>query len=295
MRLREIREIIANNYNKLNFDAASRGSGNITISNFQRVIDSVNNMKDFKFLETELEKLKQIDDIYYNKSSEDIVIVDNVTYNAFNEIITLIKLKCSTAINIIDESIPDQNENSISVKLPNYNDLSDLSVFFSELDKALRQSLVNDVINGKVELQNFDSGSYWVEIIIGGGVALNFVAGLTWTAAVIRKKFLEGELLKKKVESMGIKNEALEEISDALSKELEIMVDTESKQLLDNQQINYDPEFLGRVKFSVKTLAKLIYEGTEIHHSLSAPEEVKNLFPDFTKIEAIQSTIKQIE
>ena len=295
MRLRDIKEIVLSNYKNINFDGTSRGNGTYVVTNFQEAIDSINNLKEFDFIQDALNNLVQIEDIYFNKAREDKVILDSATYSAFESIISSIKDKCDTVIKLINEAIPDQSESSISIKLPDFQDLTKLSEFFNDLDKALTQSLVNEVIKGKVQLQNFDSGSYWVEVAIGGATAMQFVAGLTWTAAVVRKKFLEGDLLKKKVESMGIKNEALEEVKNALTAELDLLIEVESKNLLENQKIDYDHEFLGRVKFSVKTLAKLIYEGTEIHHSLMAPEEVKNLFPDFKKIEAIQSKIKQLE
>ncbi|WP_238582276.1 hypothetical protein, partial [Cellvibrio sp. OA-2007] len=50
-----------------------------------------------------------------------------------------------------------------------------------------------------------------------------------------------------------------------------------------------------RVESSIKTLAKLIQQGAEVHPSLMAPESVKNLFPDYKKIDSITSQIKRLE
>jgi hypothetical protein len=44
----------------------------------------------------------------------------------------------------------------------------------------------------------------------------------------------------------------------------------------------------------IKDLAGLIEKGAEIHPALTAPEDVKNLFPDFTKLELIESKQKLI-
>jgi hypothetical protein len=55
-----------------------------------------------------------------------------------------------------------------------------------------------------------------------------------------------------------------------------------------------NPERLERIKHAIKSLQELIEKGAEIRPALLAPEQVTNLFPDFKKLHAVESHIKQI-
>jgi hypothetical protein len=294
MRLREIKKIIEDNLPLIAFNAEKTG-GSVVVTNYLKAINAINNLADFMFVSDEINSLKGMPWVYYNKSREERVIIDDQTFRGFNIVVDSIKGKCNTVIELINEAIPEENVNSISVKLPDYKELNQLSRFFSELDKSLGQAIINDTIEGKVELQNFDSGSLWIEIVVGSGIALSFIAGLTWSAMVIRKKFLEGDILIKKIEAMGIKNESLKEIQTTIEKELELLIEAETVELLGKYEFpESNPEYTERLKYSVKTLGKLLYEGAEIHHSLTAPEEAKNLFPDYNKVLLLDQASKYL-
>ena len=55
-----------------------------------------------------------------------------------------------------------------------------------------------------------------------------------------------------------------------------------------------NPERLERVKHSIETMQELLEKGAEVHPALLAPEQVKNLFPDYKKLGSVESRIKQI-
>lgn len=295
MRLRQIRKIIDENINQINYQSKKINQTIAEISDYQKAIDAIENLSEFKFIQKEYKKLIKLENIYYNKSNSDKVRINHRTKKEFSNIIKMINQKCRTVLDLIDEAIPKQNKNSISIKLPDYKDLSRISDFFKNIDNILNQSLVNEKINGKIKLQNFDTGSQWVEVIVGSAAALNFVAGLCWAAAVIRKKHFEAEILERQVQALDIKNDALKSISSGLEKEINSLVEIEAKNLLEKEKMDYDNEYFGKIKYSIKTLGKLMFEGTEIHHSLTAPEEAKNLFPDYSKIDLINSSIKKID
>jgi hypothetical protein len=55
-----------------------------------------------------------------------------------------------------------------------------------------------------------------------------------------------------------------------------------------------NPERLERIKHSIEMMQGLLEKGAEVHPALMAPEQVKNLFPDFHKLGSVESKIKQI-
>ena len=121
------------------------------------------------------------------------------------------------------------------------------------------------------------------------------VSSVAWSAAVISKKFNENKVLEQTIRSMEIKNESLEDILESQKVITSQFIENEALAISDKHFTEHDNERNERIKNAIKTFAKLIQEGAEIHPSLIAPETVKNLFPDFKKLDNITSKIPQIE
>lgn len=166
MRLRDLKQLLLDNIEKLEFEYKNISIREVEISGFQKAVNAVNNLKDLKFLDDEINELTQLENIYYDKSIHDRIKVDSDSFNSFHDLIKDIKIKCTAVLEAIDQAIPDQQSHSISVKLPDYKNLDQLSKFFSKLNKSLEQAIVNDKIKGSVTIQNFDSGSLWVELLL---------------------------------------------------------------------------------------------------------------------------------
>lgn len=285
-----MKKLLEDNIPRLKVEERSTAQG-FELTGLPDAIDALINLETLDFLSNDINQIKNLSSIYYCRLPK--VIVENSTYTIFTNPFNSIRIKCNAVLQGINQAIPEQNPYSISVKLPPINNLSDLSKFTSELDKTLNQAITNDYINGQVQLQNFDSGSYWYEIILGSEAALVFIGSLVWSAAVIRKKIYEGDLVKQRVRALDVKNAGLEAIEKALEDKLKQDCETEARILVEQNNLkNYDPEFLERLKHSVLTMAKLLIQGAEIHQPIIAPEEVKNLFPDYSKLELIESKTK---
>ncbi|WP_150284212.1 hypothetical protein [Rummeliibacillus sp. TYF-LIM-RU47] len=294
MRMRDMKQLLIENIGDLDFEYERVDSSKLEVIDFQKAIQAVNNLKELNFLENEINKLSSLKNIYHDKSISDRIVVDNKSFNDFNNIIEKIEEKCTAALEAFDQAIPDQREYSISVRLPDYKNLDQLSKFFSKLNKSLEQSIVNEEVKGNITIQNFDSGSLWIELLVGGTFAFKFVGALTHTAAVIRNKIYHNKIMEQHLRTLDIKNDSLEDLQKGLSKSIDALVEIETKNLLNQEGIQCDPEYLEKMKYSVKTLAELIDEGTQIHPSYLAEKEYTELFPDFKKLDQIESKIKQI-
>ena len=191
--------------------------------------------------------------------------------------------------------LPAPDETTVVVKLPEAKDLEEVIGYLSVFQRALAANVINSKINGQVSVKSWQPGSLWLDLYLGSAAAITLVGGMIWSAAVIRKKQTEVKILEKIVDSMEIKNEMLGGIRKGVEDHIQMVVESEAINLAAH---NFDEgdnrEQIERLKMGIKDLAGLIEKGAEVHPALTAPETVKNLFPDFTKLDLIESKQKLI-
>lgn len=189
--------------------------------------------------------------------------------------------------------VPDAKDDQVVIRLPT-SDLKQLADDTALLTKALGQVILNSKVNGRTDVAHVEHGS--IALILTVGVtAVVAIGSLAWAGAVVFRKIQEGRILEKQVEALAIKNESLKEVKDAQARLLKELTEQEARHL--DCEIfgdDADPERLERIKFSINALATLIERGAEISPALTAPESVRNLFPNFSKVGLVESRIKQI-
>jgi hypothetical protein len=199
-------------------------------------------------------------------------------------------------LKVLNVMLTAQEENTVSILLPNPSNFRSVIEFLDEFEKAISQVIVNKTIQGNLKIKSWESGSFWVEVFLGAQAAVFLVAGIAWSAAVISKKNAEAALIEQHVRSLEIKNESLSDILEKQKIATSLLLENETKQLLVKHfNKESDPEMTERLKYAIKTFAELIQKGAEIHPALNAPEQVSNLFPDFKNLDSIISQVKQIE
>jgi len=194
---------------------------------------------------------------------------------------------------VLESILPPENEQSIAIKLPPESDLASLINDLSKINTGISQNIINKEIAGVVEVRSWHPGSLWIEIYVGSQAAMTLIAGIAWAAAVVRKKWHEASIMQKIADSMEIKNETLTSLSDGVQRYIQLLIESEAKNLLaHNFSEDDNHEQVERLKLAIKTFTDLIERGAEVHASLQAPEQVKNLFPDFAKLDTIESKMK---
>lgn len=294
MRLKEIENILS----EINFEDIQLSIEGASNSN-QRTLKNINNFKWF------LEKIEPItiygDEI--NELSESEIFrtaEDSLQLNVVvaREIYFLAKYifdSSSSLVLVFKKLLPNSNDHSIGVKLPEPSDFEDLVKTMSTLQKSISQVVAHKDIEGSIKINNWEFGSFWVDLFLGTQAAVAVVSSIAWSAAVVSKKFNENKVLETTIRAMEIKNESLEDILESQKEMTRILVESETNLVIEKHFTDKEPEHFARVKSTIKTFAKLIQDGAEIHPSLMAPEDVKNLFPNYKKIESITSKIKLIE
>ena len=94
---------------------------------------------------------------------------------------------------------------------------------------------------------------------------------------------------------MKLSNSAFKELVTKCDESTNEIVENEAEYLKNKYYKSKDNEQVGRIKVAIKELAKLFEKGAEIYPSISANEEIIETFPDFKKLEAIETRIKKLE
>ena len=283
MRLREIQSMLSEFDKNIHIEIKStQNSSDKWVFGLQRTINNIEGLSVLGFLDADIQRLKSLgDQIYYARNSNDKIRVDNNVSKSISNSINIVKEKISGFNTLIDNSIPEQHEDVVSIKLPDYDELDDLSKFFKDLNQAMQTGLKIDEIKGKYTLQNFDSGSLWVEIIFYASSTLFFLGKLIDKAQDIQKKSVDIQIAKKQLEKLEIENDSLKETKDALDKNLDDLINDEIESLASDNELS--PESINSVKTSIKLFSKLIIDGTRFYPSIKSSEDVKKLFPHISK------------
>lgn len=286
MRLREIKFLLAKYSDKIVYQEQQLNNGNsYRVIGLEKAINAINQLSVLGFLDPDIERLKQFDTVYYSKSKDDQMILEKATHFEVKNIIRIAKEKTEGFQALIANSISEHKDDIVSVKLPEYNDLNDLSVFFKNLNQALKTGLMNDEIKANYHLQSFDTGSMWVDIAVTSGAAIKFLGEIIKTAMSVKEQSYQLQASKTHLSMLKIKEETLKDLQAAVDVQLDAIVEAETQRLKGEKEI--DPEALNDIKHSVKTFSQLINEGAQFHPSLDAPQEVSESFPEPPKTELL--------
>ncbi|OMD80423.1 MULTISPECIES: hypothetical protein [Paenibacillus] len=290
MRLSEAREIIEQNINLLStYKGKDLGNGTTELSNYEDTIFAINNISKLGIITDEVKGLNQLPTIYFSSVPKPIILTAD--FNLFGNIIYAIKQKSNAALDLINNAVPTENEHSVNIKLPEYGDLKEIATFFNELDFIFRSTITSGLVDGRVEIEKFESGSMWIGVAVGTKVAANFIGKVAKAGLEIQEKYYNNQKMKRELEQLDLnnekdrtKNDMLKVISDAMEKNLKLLISEKTEMLLKEENIEGSQEKIGNLERSLEKLGKLFYEGMQIRPSLTASEEIKQEFPQEPKV-----------
>ncbi|WP_342543341.1 hypothetical protein MHH33_07100 [Paenisporosarcina sp. FSL H8-0542] len=292
MRLREKVKLLQDNVYFLNVNHVITNN-RYEITDFTKLYKSIKNIEGLGFLEEDIQHLNEnLGHIFNDKS--DRVLVDNEGLNSLIKIVNTMRVKVIAVIQALKESIPNQDENSVSIKLPPYTDLSQVSTFVKDIDKILNQSLINEY-KSTVRFQNFDTGSSWIEIVLENQASVLFLGRMITSAYnFLQNQYLQLKQSQHTITALEIDSAAKQLVLKALEDNIKTQSRLNAKLLMDEFDINGNQnEYHGQLSHSIQKLAELLHKGTEIHTALNAPEETKQVFPDPNESrKLIENTVK---
>ncbi len=229
----------------------------------------------------------------FSQTNDEVVISKNDGISILGSL-SLFKLRLESILALLNRTIKPQPPESINIKLPpNVKDFNDLANVSNLLHTAITQVIYLPEISGEEKILSVENGSIWFNVFVGAG-AVTVITGLVWSAAVVYKKVLEARLMEEQLRSLKIKNSTSEDIQKALKEELDMVIQAEANFVASENFKENEPENIERIKNSIKIFSELIQKGAEIHPAIVAPEEVKNLFPNYKNILGLESKIKKL-
>lgn len=265
-------------------------TGLTNISGLQTTRQVLNDIETLNIFETVIASLKNT--VILTSSDDSMNVQRDEAQNIVN-LLTLLKTLILNFLDVLKKSVPEENVDSINIKLPPINDFDELSKVSREIHLGLTQVIINEEINGQTKIVSVENGSIWLNVLVGA-TAVTVIASLVWSSAVIYKKILEGKLLAEHIRGLKVKNESLEDILKAQKADTDLMIQAEAEYISSEHFSENLPENIERIKKSITTFANLIEKGAEIHPALIAPENVSNLFPDPSKMVGLESKIKRL-
>lgn len=250
-------------------------------------------------LKIALDKLLSIKFIKLNDSSIYPIVVASSSESILfdkrkNTLSTIADLK--KAVELMDRWINgyvpnEQDKETVNIKLPKISNFDVLNKVANELRLAF-STVICEYEGGKIEIVQFDHGSFWCVIKVG--TALLLFTGLAWAGAVVAKKTIECRSAYEVYRNASARNEMLEELKRLNKAQIDIVIEQEAKLIQQEHFSKEDNEQLERIKNSILNISELILKGTDIQPAIAAPEDVKNLFPDFSCLPLIESRTKKL-
>ncbi|QHT69749.1 hypothetical protein GXP67_25425 [Rhodocytophaga rosea] len=262
------------------------------IENIRQVRYLLNLLNETGLFQDNIEELKKTS-LYRTPYDEEVI--GGKEFNNIKLNFDIIKLGVQGVLLLLNKILNKSEHDTIRIKLPDTEDLKEISKYLNEFEKILSLTILHEDIGGQIKVVNIYQGSVWIEIYVGSALAVPLIGGIVWAAAVINKKINEGKIIKQYSEGLKIKNESMRDLMEAQKQFIEMTLDFEANHLyLENYRAK-DPEQLGRLKHSIQLMQELIQKGAEVHPALSAPESIQNLFPKQQELPLIESKIKRLE
>jgi hypothetical protein len=295
MRLKWIFEILSHVETKGAHLKSSDTTSPITtnISNINKIKFFISQIESIPLFRNPIEQLKLTD--LYSSQDDSLVVRREVSSDIFrfhNWIFTSVH----ALLQNLNEVYPATTEYTITIKLPEPKDLEDMIQILEVVHTALSQNLHNAKIKGEVKIESWETGSFWIDIFVGSQAAVLLVGSLAWAATVVYKKLQEGRMFAEYVKGLKVKNDSLEDLRIGQKEAIKLLIEREALNVLvEHFGSENDPEQFERLKMGIRTMAELIERGAEIHPSLNAPENVRNLFPNMNQLETLQTRIKLLD
>ena len=217
MRLRDIHQLI--NEHAVKLDMGQEGLPNqpkiVKLINIQQVINALKMLEPMGILKSKFEKIKSTDAFYL--SPHDSLSFPRPQAEQLIQKIKDLRQELFVIKAIIPEIIQDQNELSLCIKLPAIDDLNELSEIIKKLDKIFKQLIVNQYINGGVKLQNFDTGSNWIEVVTNSLPALSVISFVIYIVIQLKREQIKNNELIEIARNRKITNDMLEDLQKQLS------------------------------------------------------------------------------
>lgn len=283
MRLGLIREVLKKQLPDLKIREISSGGGVIELSGIHAAMAALRAVQQTGVLKAEINSVLEVQALAL--SVEDHLTITTSVAERFKGALSELKTHGAQLIAALKDLIPAEDPNSIFIKLPDAIDLEGLSKWTDEIETTLQQLVVNDHIGGQVQLGQFDTGSRWLQVLVGTKAAVLLIGMIAVAAIKIQEAQIQLDVKKKAAEEFIAGSNNRIEIQNTLTEQYTALIEKETDRIVDETidcsgVPSDDHEYRERVKHGIRKLQEWSERGLEIHPALTTPMEVGQLFPD---------------
>lgn len=290
----EYQGVIASCINTFNLESSYVGgdeSYSYEVRNLRDLREIINKVSEVPFIEKEINTLKST---WLFESTANQKKVTAAESSGVQGLLNRLNVKLEIIKEIAESSRAFGKDDSLLIRVPEIQSFEALSKYANDFKKAIEIPILNKSIGGEVNLLGADEGSIIFYVSVGTISALKLIGALCWAAGVIRRKSAEAKIFEEHAKTLELKNEALSSLIDAQKAQLKNILNSEAEAIASSSYDHSDPETIERLKLSISTISGLIDSGVQIIPT-SKNEGVAKSFPDYKKMDLIESTIKQIK
>lgn len=102
-------------------------------------------------------------------------------------------------------------------------------------------------------------------------------------------------MLDEKLRGIKIENDHLEHVADKHKIIIDELLEAEANNILHKDFDSENHDMLARIKNSINIFTEMLSDGLEVHSALEGKDNVKEIFPDYKKMEFVESKIKLLD
>lgn len=250
--------------------------------NLENVRNAIRDLEKTGILIDQVKRIKEIEAVFLN--TKDVTVLSGKHSSLLGNSLRMIQERSSAISEAISELLPKQTDLTLCLKLPKIVDLKGLIEVSRELDFIFDQLLVNDFVNGEAKVQNFDTGSEWIEIVLSTTQSLSVIVGIVYSAVYLQNLKLKNQQQEQTLKMMKLTSSNMEAVSQNLVENLQNEKKAQIEQI---SKIAGCPEteneYTGRISESIDRLTKLIEMGLKVFPASTPTKETSARLPDFSK------------
>ncbi len=293
MILKKELEILEKHFDTFKFEAQQNGAY-WTIRNIHKFRE---NLQFFKEREIGLHIIERLEKYLYGTWTDELSFSSS-DKDAFVANFENLKSIVRNLIIYTKKFTNKEKEDFILIKIPdNIKDFEDLKTISGDLQTILSQTILNEDINGKIDIKGAENGSIWFEIALGTALAVGVIGKIFYSAFLLYREKLKNDKIKEEIRNMKIENTASEIVVEAFDKSIKEMTKLEAANIFDEDYklgtVNRN-EQIKRIELALNILIPLIPRGLQIEPSSTSHEEIKKLFPTLEDLPNLISRVKQL-
>lgn len=266
-------------------------------NNFTYNIQNVNELRQHLLTIQDIPYLEpQLQTILYSvlfRTTLDEISISRQEYLTLNSEIGALRIKLQVLKDIAEHDTTIMAEDILSVRVPSLNSFDALGKFATDLKRSIEIPIIDSGIDSNIEIIGAGKGSVILYISVGGLLAINLIGGICWSAAVIRRKMAEAKIFEEHARTLKLKNDSLQNLVEAQNTQIKNILQAEAEAIAAKHYTASDPETIERLKLSINTVSDLIDKGVKIMPQ-TGNEDIRKSFPDYSQLNLIESTIKQL-